>query len=106
MARDPADRGREVFLGLVGRIPFPGGESPMAGGAGERGVDRVLKGDMIMAFEAGLGRGGLAGLGGGGGGKGRHRAEDDDPEPSLIQDSQPSVQTVAPKELTFSARGA
>ena len=78
----------------------------MAGGAGERRVDRILKGDVGVAFEAGLGGGGPAGLGRGSGGEGRHGAEDDDTEPSLIQDSQPSVQARAPKEFTFSGRGA
>ena len=90
----------------MGRIPLPRDEPPVAVGAGERRVDRVLKGDVAVAFEAGLGGGGRAGLGRRGGGKGRHGAEDDDSEPSLTQDSQPSVQAVAPDEFTFSGRGA
>ena len=89
VTRRPAGRGRQVLLGLMGRGPLPPDEPGVAGGAIERRMDRGLKGDMAVAFEAGRhsGRPFVLGQGQGNRGEARRSVEEDDSEPSSNQDS-------------------
>jgi hypothetical protein len=54
VAGGAARRRREVLFGLMGRAPVAPDESGVAVGAGEGGVDRAQKGDMLVAIEAGF----------------------------------------------------
>lgn len=75
----------------MGRGPFPRDEPRVAIHAGEAGVDRALKGDILMAFEAGA-EGGRRLNPGGEDRRNRSGGEkDDDPELSSIQDPEPSL---------------